>query len=258
MTKQISDEFFYNGKQYYRPICTGFVSVDPEYREHVYEMQIKNIRKHRMIYWWNLDLKSRLSSQNENSFLFRMKRALIDWIMGIQYKINSSLALYLVKMKYFFQTKHIDIRVNKLENIAFPQQFGIKYPMGAATDCYRGYNCRFELTDSELFLKEYTVRDLTGNYPPIAGIYPLKKGVCYYCHQPYSCSNFVFEKNCYCPNLICNNCRDKKDGFLACDIFFSRGIYQLNLRMRFSGTIRIEDTVFMLKEGVVTLKSKQP
>jgi hypothetical protein len=50
-----------------------------------------------------------------------------------------------------------------------PMQFGME-PEGMHTACYRGFYATYELTDEELFLRELTIRDRNGRYPPISGV----------------------------------------------------------------------------------------
>ncbi len=55
-----------------------------------------------------------------------------------------------------------------------PEQFGM-VPTMMHTACYRGYYSTYELTDSELILRELTLSEKNGNYLPINGINPEKE-----------------------------------------------------------------------------------
>lgn len=54
-------------------------------------------------------------------------------------------------------------------SLASPEQFGMKAEM-IHTACYRGFYATYELTEEALHLKEFTLREKSGNYLPINGI----------------------------------------------------------------------------------------
>ena len=55
-----------------------------------------------------------------------------------------------------------------------PELFGMEAVM-ISTGCYEGFYATYELTDEMLYLREFTLREKTGNYLPIGGIEPTKE-----------------------------------------------------------------------------------
>ena len=56
-------------------------------------------------------------------------------------------------------------------SLADPRNYGME-PEMISTACFSGYYATYELTEEALYLRELTVRDRNGNYPPIGGIEP--------------------------------------------------------------------------------------
>lgn len=52
-----------------------------------------------------------------------------------------------------------------------PKEFGFE-PTMISTACWHGYFMKFELTKEALLLRDLTIRDKNGNYPPINGVEP--------------------------------------------------------------------------------------
>ena len=58
-------------------------------------------------------------------------------------------------------------------SLADPREYGMG-PEMMHTACYRGFYATYELTDEALFLREMTINDKNGNYPPIGGVEPAR------------------------------------------------------------------------------------
>jgi hypothetical protein len=55
---------------------------------------------------------------------------------------------------------------------ATPEQFGMT-AVTIHTACYRGYYATYEVTEENLILRKFTLREKDGNYLPISGVLPV-------------------------------------------------------------------------------------
>jgi hypothetical protein len=85
---------------------------------------------------------------------------------------GSSCATAQIPDTFIFKSEEYSL-IGKTEgDFATPRQFGMTAVM-IHTACYRGYYATYELTETGLFLRKFTLREKEGNYLPISGVHPV-------------------------------------------------------------------------------------